>query len=161
MYLFLDRLMEYLVDHLMVQLMELPIYLTMYHLMGHLMDHPMDHLMELPMDILMDCSTDKNYQPYGYGYQQPAYSSNYGFVASHNQGTLHHNASMQPFMGQMGGGYYPTGQGHGVHRNQPYMNQSYQGAWHRLAQPRLPFLATLNLPDLSRLTNDPVSHDLA
>ena len=70
----------------------------------------------------------KNYQPYGYGYQQPTYSSNYGFVAPHNQGTPHHNASMHPFMGQMGGGYYPTGQGHGVYSNQPYPNQSYQGA---------------------------------
>ena len=29
-----------------------------------------------------------------------------------------------------------------------------------MAQPRLPFLATLNLPDLSRLKNDPVAHDL-
>ena len=36
----------------------------------------------------------QNYQPYGYGYQQPAYSSNYGFVAPHNQGTPHQNASM-------------------------------------------------------------------
>ena len=41
------------------------------------------------------------------------------------------------------------------------MNQNYQGAWHRLAQPRLPFLAMLNLPDLSTLMNDPLSHDLA
>ena len=41
------------------------------------------------------------------------------------------------------------------------MNQNYQGAWHRRAQPRLPFLTTLNLHDLSRLMNDPVSHDLA
>ena len=57
----------------------------------------------------------QNYQPYGYGYQQPAYSSNYGFVAPHNQGTLHHNASMQPYMGQMGGGYYD--QGHGIYSN--------------------------------------------
>ena len=32
---------------------------------------------------------------------------------------------------------------------------------HRPVQPRLPFLATLNLPDLLRLTNDPVSYDLA
>ena len=40
------------------------------------------------------------------------------------------------------------------------MNQNYQGAWHILAQPRLRFLATLNLPDLSRLMNDLVSHDL-
>ena len=40
-----------------------------------------------------------------------------------------------------------------------YMNRNYQGAWNRIAQPRLPFLATLNLPDLSRLMNDPMSHD--
>ena len=41
------------------------------------------------------------------------------------------------------------------------MDQNYQGACHRSAQPRLPFLAMLNLPDLSRLINDPVSHDPA
>ena len=64
-------------------------------------------------------------------------------------------------MGQMGGGYYPTSQGHGIYNNQAYKKQSYQGAWHRPAQPRLPFLATLNLPNLSRLTNDPVSQNLA
>jgi hypothetical protein len=28
-----------------------------------------------------------------------------------------------------------------------------------MSQPRLPFLAMLNLPDLSKLMNDPVSHD--
>ena len=48
----------------------------------------------------------KNYQLYGYGYQQITYSSNYGFVAPHNQVTPHHNAYMHPYMGQMGGGYY-------------------------------------------------------
>ena len=41
------------------------------------------------------------------------------------------------------------------------MNQNYQGAWHRLGQLRLHFLSTLNLPNLSRLMNDPVSHDPA
>ena len=66
---------------------------------------------------------------------------------------------MQPYMVQMGGGYY--GQGHGIYSNQPYMNKKYQGVWNRPTQPRLPFLETLNLPDLSRLMNDPVSHDLA
>ena len=39
------------------------------------------------------------------------------------------------------------------------MNQNYQGEGHRPAHPRIPFLTMLNLPDLSRLTNDPVSHD--
>ena len=41
------------------------------------------------------------------------------------------------------------------------MNQKCQGSWHRLTQPRLPFLATLNLPGLSRLMNDLVSYDPA
>ena len=59
----------------------------------------------------------------------------------------------------MGGGYYPIVQGHGEYNNQPYANQYYQGAWNQLAQPRLPFLATLNQPDLSRLKSDPVSHN--
>ena len=39
------------------------------------------------------------------------------------------------------------------------MNQNYQGAVHRPTHSRLPFLTMLNLPYLSRLTNDPVSHD--
>ena len=51
-------------------------------------------------------------------YQSP----NYGFVAPQSQGTPHHNPYMQPYMGQIGGGYYPNGQGHGVYRNQPYVN---------------------------------------
>ena len=62
-------------------------------------------------------------------------------------------------MGQMGGGHY--GQGHGGYGNQTYVNQNYQGAVHRPAHLRLPFLAILNLPDLSRLTNDHVAHDPA
>ena len=66
---------------------------------------------------------------------------------------------MQPYTGQMGGGYY--GQGHGIYSSQPYMNQKYQGAWHRPTQTRIPFLTTLNLPNLSILMNDLVSYDPA
>ena len=66
---------------------------------------------------------------------------------------------MPPYTGQTGGGYY--GHGHGGYGNQSYVNQNYQGAPHRPAQPRLPFLTTLNLLDLSRLTNDLVSYDPA
>ena len=33
--------------------------------------------------------------------------------------------------------------------------------WNWSAQPRLPFLATLNLPNFLRLMNDPVSHNMA
>ena len=36
------------------------------------------------------------YSPYGYGYQQPAYSPNYGFVTPHSQGTPHYGTSMSP-----------------------------------------------------------------
>ena len=32
--------------------------------------------------------------------------------------------------------------------------------WHRPSQPRLPFLVNLNLPNFSRLMNDPVSYNL-
>ena len=66
---------------------------------------------------------------------------------------------MPPYMVQTGGGHY--GQGHGGYGNQTYANQNYQGVVHRPNHPRLPFLATLNLPDLSGLTNDPVAHDSA
>ena len=60
---------------------------------------------------------------------QPAYQSpNYGFVAPQPQGTANYNAYMQPYMGQMGGGYYLTRQGHGVYNNQTYVNQPYKGA---------------------------------
>ena len=39
------------------------------------------------------------------------------------------------------------------------MNQFVQGAWNQMAQHRPPFLATMNFPDLAKLTNNPVSHD--
>ena len=64
--------------------------------------------------------------PYGGGYQQPAYSPNYGFVAPSSQGPPHYGSSMPPCTGHMGGGNY--GQGHGG--NQTYTNQTYQGAVH-------------------------------
>jgi hypothetical protein len=80
----------------------------------------------------------------------------------------HHNIPTgmvpnQPFMNQFGGGSYNPGQGHGAYQNPGWavipQQQSFQGAWGQMSQPRLPFLAMLNLPDLSRLMNDPVRHD--
>jgi hypothetical protein len=38
--------------------------------------------------------------------------------------------------------------------------QSFQGAWGQMSQPRLPFMATLNMLDLSKLMNELVCHDL-
>ena len=66
---------------------------------------------------------------------------------------------MQPYMGHMGGGYYPNSQGYNLYVNRPYVNQPLLGTWNTMEQPSLPFLSTLNLPDLSKLTNDLVSHD--
>ena len=49
--------------------------------------------------------------PYGGGYQQPAYSPNYDFVAPTSQGPPHYGAFTPPYTGHTGGGNY--GQGHG------------------------------------------------
>ena len=57
---------------------------------------------------------------------QPTYQSyNYGYGAPQYQGVLNYNIPMYSFMVQGGGGYYPTGQGHGIYNNQNYINQSY------------------------------------
>jgi hypothetical protein len=69
----------------------------------------------------------------------------------------------QPLMNHPGGGSYNPKQGHGAYQNPRWVavpqTQSFQGAWGQMSQPRLPFLATLNLPDLSKLMNDHVCHD--
>jgi hypothetical protein len=81
----------------------------------------------------------------------------------------HHNIPTgmvpnQPFMNQFGGGFYNPGQGHGAYQNPGWVvipqQQSFLGAWGQMPQPHLPFLAMLNFPDLSRLMNDHVHHDL-
>jgi hypothetical protein len=70
---------------------------------------------------------------------------------------------IQTLMNKFGGGYYPTKHGPGIYQNPAWpaipQHQSFRGAWARTPQPRLPFLATLNLPYFSRLMNDPVHHD--
>jgi hypothetical protein len=65
--------------------------------------------------------------------------------------------------------YLNVGQGHGFYQNpgqQP--NFSWQPGASQIPgsfppvhsqQPKLPFLATLHFPDLSRLLNDPICHD--
>ena len=68
-----------------------------------------------------------------------------------------------PYMNHPGGGPYNFGQGFGTYQN-PGWNvvpntQSFARGWGQMSQPHLPFLAMLNLPDLSKLMNDPVSHD--
>jgi hypothetical protein len=69
----------------------------------------------------------------------------------------------QSIMNQFGGGIYNPEQGHGAYQNPGWVvipqHQYFPGAWGQMTQPQLPFLPTLNFPDLSRLMNDPVSHD--
>jgi hypothetical protein len=46
---------------------------------------------------------------------------------------------LQPFMNHLGGGYYPTGQGHGIYQNPGWptilQNHSFSGAWAPTPQP--------------------------
>jgi hypothetical protein len=70
---------------------------------------------------------------------------------------------IQPLMNHFGGGYYPTGQGHGVYQNTRWsaihQHQSFSGAWDQTPQPQTPFLAMLNLPYFLILMNDSVCHN--
>jgi hypothetical protein len=69
----------------------------------------------------------------------------------------------QNFMNRPRGGSYNLGQGHGTYENPSWttvpQEQSFQGAWGQISQPRLHFMAMFNLLDLSKLMNEPVSHD--
>ena len=69
----------------------------------------------------------------------------------------------QDFMNQPKGGSYNPRKGHGAYQNPGWavvpQTQYFQGAWGQMSQPRLLFLAMLNLLDLSKLMNDPVCHD--
>jgi hypothetical protein len=67
-------------------------------------------------------------------------------------------------MNQSKGGSYNPGEDHGAYQNPGWdvipQHQSFQGSWGQMSQPRIPFLATLNLPNLSKLMNDPMCHDM-
>jgi hypothetical protein len=61
------------------------------------------------------------------------------------------------------GGSFNSKKGSGPYQN-PGWNatpntHSFAGGWGQVSQPRIPFLAMLNLLDLSKLMNDLVSHD--
>jgi hypothetical protein len=80
----------------------------------------------------------------------------------------HHNiptgmVPKQPLMNHPRGGSYNPIQGHGAYQNPGWavipQTQSFEGAWGQMSQPRLPFLFTLNFPDLYKLMNEPVCHD--
>ena len=68
-----------------------------------------------------------------------------------------------PYMNNPGVGPYNAGQGHGVYQNPGCppnpQAQSFLGGWGQMSQPHLPFSITLNMSYLSKLMNDPVSHD--
>ena len=58
------------------------------------------------------------YQSYKYGYPVPP-----------SQGIPQYQILVYPYMGHMGGVYYPTSQGHGIYHNHPYVKQPFQGVW--------------------------------
>jgi hypothetical protein len=68
-----------------------------------------------------------------------------------------------PLMNNPGGRSYNAKKGHGSYKNPIWaaipQPQYFWGAWGQMSQPRLPFLAMLNLPYLSKLMNDLLCHD--
>jgi hypothetical protein len=130
------------------------------------------HTNDFPLTYGM---TSRGNQIYNMGNPPHRVPSSRGNVYPH-MGNLYHitfssqafpsrKIPLQPFMNQLGGGYYPIEKGHGVYQNPPYPTvsqiQYFLGTWCRTPQPRLHFLATLNFPDLLRLMNDHVCHDPA
>jgi hypothetical protein len=69
----------------------------------------------------------------------------------------------QPLMNRFEGRSYNPRQGHDSYQNPRRaaisQQQYFQGARGLMQQPRLPFLAMLNLPNFSKLMNYPVCHD--
>jgi hypothetical protein len=102
--------------------------------------------------------------PSGPSWSNPSQSSSKMMNAQHPMSFMRNQPMMSP---QMQNPY--VGQGHGFYQNlgqQP--NSSWQpGASQTLGpffpsyqqQPKLPFLATLHLPDLTWLLNDPICHN--
>jgi hypothetical protein len=69
----------------------------------------------------------------------------------------------QPLMNFFVGGFYNPGQGHGAYQNPRWaripQQQPFPRVWDHMPQPGIPFLATLNFPNLSMLMNDLECHD--
>jgi hypothetical protein len=103
--------------------------------------------------------------PSGPAWGNPSQSPSNTMNAQHPMSFMGNQPMMSP---QMQNPY--AGQGHGFYQNpgqQP--NFSWQPGASQTPgpffpgyqqQPKLPFLATLHLPDLTRLLNDPICHDL-
>jgi hypothetical protein len=114
---------------------------------------------------------------YVLGTPQPRYNTlggsfnNPQFGANLTGGNFHNPyqnipAGMMPnpyFTNPPKGGSFNLGQGSGPHQNPGWNTtpntQPFVGGWGQVSQPRIPFLATLNLPDFSKLMNDLVSYD--
>ena len=57
---------------------------------------------------------------------------NFGNIVHPSQGITYIHVLLHPYMDHMGGGYYPTGQGHGPSENIPYQIQYFQGTWNQM-----------------------------
>ena len=66
----------------------------------------------------------------------------------------YYNSNLQPQFQSFPGGNIPGVNAFGGGSN-PYQ---FQQNWNTVQPPKIPFLATLNLPNLSKLINDPIRH---
>jgi hypothetical protein len=68
-----------------------------------------------------------------------AHLSNPCHIAFSSQAASSMMMPLQPFMNHFGGGYHPTGQGHGVYQNPSWttisQNQSFSEPWSQMSQP--------------------------
>ena len=73
---------------------------------------PFGYIVPLSFGVLM-CRCYMHPQVLG---GHPVYQmNNYGYMVPHSQGMPHIQIPMHPYMSHMGGGYYPTCQGHGLY----------------------------------------------
>jgi hypothetical protein len=75
--------------------------------------------------------------------------SNPCHVTFSSQATSSVMMPLQPFMNQFGGGYFPTGQGHGVYQNPSWpaisQNQSFPEPWSQIPQPTVRTVQSLQV----------------
>jgi hypothetical protein len=83
-----------------------------------------------------------------------------GMSSNYLNPSMMQTSAQTPYTGQGNPGFYQNPGQHTRFSWQPGANQNPGSSFPlNPPQPRLPFLETLHLPDLSRLLNDPIFHD--
>jgi hypothetical protein len=95
---------------------------------------------------------------HAFGNPQPGSNSTGGNFFNPHQNIPTGIMPNQPLMNHPGGGSKNLRHGHGAYHNPRWVavpqSQYFQGSLGQMSQPRIPFMATLNLPKLSKLMND-------